>query len=71
MNKYVQRGLILVGSLVGVSGAMAAGPDLTAMTASIDFATVTTAVLGAGAALVLVYLAVKGVTLLIGMVRRG
>lgn len=71
MNKNIQRGLILVGSLVGATGAMAqaVGPDLTSLTGAISFGTVTAAVLSIAAGLALVYLAMKGASILLGMLR--
>jgi hypothetical protein len=51
--------------------AFAAGPDLTTLTTAVDFGTVTTAILGVSAALIVVYIAWKGASLVIGAVRRG
>lgn len=47
----------------------AAGPDLTAVTTAVDFGTVTTAILGVAAAVVVVYLAWKGAKMVIAAVR--
>lgn len=69
MNKNIQRGLILVGSLVSATGAMAAGPDLTALTAAVDFGTVITAVLSIAGMLAVVYVAVKGASIGLAMLR--
>ncbi len=69
MNKNIERGLILVGSLVGATGAMAAGPDLTALTAAVDFGTVITAVLSIAGMLAVVYVAVKGASIGLAMLR--
>jgi Inovirus Coat protein B len=49
--------------------ALAAGPDLSSMTAAVDFGTVTTAILAVGAALIVVYIAFKGAKMLISAVR--
>lgn len=57
-------------SLFGMS-AQAVGPDLTTVTAAVDFGTVTTAVLGVAAALIVVYIAWKGAKMVIAAVRGG
>jgi Inovirus Coat protein B len=49
--------------------ALAAGPDLSSMTSAVDFGTVTTAILAVGAALIVVYIAFKGMKMLISAVR--
>lgn len=69
MNKSIQRGLILVGSLVCATGAMAAGPDLTPLTDKVDFGTVTAAVLSIAGMLAVVYVAVKGAQIGLSMLR--
>lgn len=69
MNKNIQRGLIFVGSLAGATGAMAAGPDLTALTSAVDFGTVITAVLSIAGMLAVVYVAVKGASIGLGMLK--
>jgi hypothetical protein len=51
------------------SAAFAAGPDLSTLSAAVDFGTVITAVLAVGAAIVGVYLAWKGVKIVIGAVK--
>lgn len=66
VKSSVLGGLALVGS-----SAFAAGPDLTSLTTAIDFGTVTTAVLGAAAALIVVYIAWKGAKMVISAVRGG
>lgn len=47
----------------------AAGPDLSTITAAVDFGTVTTALLGVGAAIIVVYIAWKGAKMVIGAVK--
>lgn len=49
--------------------AFAVGPDLTTVTSAVDFGTVTTAILGVAAAVVVVYLAWKGAKMVIAAVR--
>ena len=59
--------------LVSVAAAplssFAAGPDLSTITAAVDFGTVTTALLGVGAAIIVVYIAWKGAKMVIGAVK--
>lgn len=69
MNKNIQRGLIAVGALVSATGAMAAGPDMTGLTAAVDFGTVTTAVLSVAGMLAVVYVAVKGAKIGLAMLK--
>jgi hypothetical protein len=57
-------------SLFGLS-AHAAGPDLSTLTTAVDFGTVTTALLGVAAALIVVYIAWKGAKMVLAAVRGG
>ncbi|MBS1197469.1 MAG: hypothetical protein H6R18_1254 [Proteobacteria bacterium] len=57
-------------SLFGFS-AHAAGPDMSTLTAAVDFGTVTAAILAVAAALIVVYIAWKGAQMVLGAVRRG
>ncbi|KAF0162996.1 MAG: phage-related membrane protein [Rhodocyclaceae bacterium] len=50
---------------------LAAGPDLSTVTAAVDFGTVITAILGVAAALIVVYIAWKGAKMVISAVRGG
>lgn len=59
----------VVASAVVPSVALAAGPDLTTITSAVDFGTVTTALLGVGAAIIVVYIAWKGAKMVIAAVR--
>lgn len=70
------KALFLVGlAALGLSfaslPAVAAPPDLTSLTAAVDFSTVTTAVLAVAAALIVVYIAWKGAKMVISAVRGG
>lgn len=47
------------------------GPDMSLLTAAIDFGAVTTAVLGAAAALIVVYIAWKSAKMVIAAVKGG
>lgn len=60
----------LVMGFFGVN-AHAVGPDLTTLTAAVDFGTVTTAMLGVAAALIVVYIAWKGAKMVLGAVKGG
>lgn len=72
MQKQTLRNRIIGGVLTGSSlPVLAAGPDLTTVTAAVDFGTVTTAVLGVAAALIVVYIAWKGAKMVIAAVRGG
>lgn len=63
----------VAGVVVAVAPALsfAAGPDLTTLTAAVDFGTVTTAMLGVAAALIVVYIAWKGAKMVLGAVKGG
>ena len=52
-------------------GAAAVPPDYTTMTSQVDFTTVITGFLAIGAILMVMYVAHKGVKLIIGMLRGG
>ncbi len=61
--------VIGAGSTLAPLSAFAAGPDLSTITSAVDFGTVTTAILGVGAAIVVVYIAWKGAKMVISAVR--
>lgn len=65
----MKKVLALIAGVFAASGVMAAGPDMTSLTTAIDFGTVTTAILAAAAALIVVYVAFKGAKLVIAAVR--
>ena len=69
MNKNIQRGLAMVGAIVLSGSAMAAGPDMTGLTSAVDFGTVTTAVLAIAGLLAVVYVAVKGASIGLAMLK--
>lgn len=73
MNKNIQRGLALVGALsisaMASAQAVAAGPDMSGLTGAVDFGTVTTAVLAIAGMLAVVYVAVKGASIGLSMLR--
>lgn len=70
MKLFFASLLALSFSLFGLP-AYALGPDLSTITAAVDFGTVTTAVLGVAAALIVVYIAWKGAKMVIAAVRGG
>lgn len=63
------RSAVAAGAVTVAGGAMAAGPDLTPLTSVIDFGTVTTAVLSIAGLLAVVYVAVKGASIGLAMLR--
>lgn len=71
-NRFGIRSAIAATLIAAASvPALAAGPDLSSMTTAVDFGTVTTAILAVGASLIVVYIAFKGVKMLISAVRGG
>jgi len=60
---------LLVASLLSITSAHAAGPDLSGLTSAVDFGTVTTAVLSIAGMLAVVYVAIKGAGLGLAMLR--
>jgi hypothetical protein len=72
MNKNIQRGLVLVGALAvtGAASAVGGGPDMSGLTGAVDFGTVTTAVLAIAGLLAVVYVAVKGASIGLSMLKK-
>lgn len=79
MNQAIVRGLRKVGAIAAVatvSGmafaqeAAAAGPDMSGLTGAVDFGTVTTAILAIAGLLAVVYVAIKGATLGLSMLKK-
>lgn len=68
LNKMFRRAGVAAVVAAPLSS-FAAGPDLSTLTAAVDFGTVTTALLGVGAAIIVVYIAWKGAKLVIGAVK--
>lgn len=68
LNKLFRRAGIATVIAAPLS-AFAVGPDLTALTAAVDFGTVTTALLGVAASIIVVYIAWKGAKMVIGAVK--
>ena len=71
MNTIFKRGLVATGALASSVPAFAAGPDMSALTAAVDFGTVTTAILAIAAILAVVYVAVKGARIGLSMIKGG
>ena len=63
------RFLVASGAATLAAGAQAAGPDLSPLTSAVDFGTVTTAVLSIAGLLAVVYVAVKGASIGLAMLR--
>lgn len=68
MQKLFKRSALVAVAASPLS-AFAVGPDLSTLTAAVDFGTVTTAILGVGAAIIVVYLAWKGAKMVISAVK--
>ncbi|MGG7605405.1 hypothetical protein [Massilia sp. BKSP1R2A-1] len=76
MKKIITRGLAVVGaaavsSVAFAQEAAAAGPDMSGLTAAVDFGTVTTAILAIAGLLAVVYVAVKGARIGLSMLKGG
>jgi len=70
-NRTIGQAGVVASATILAQQAMAAGPDLSTVTAAVDFGTVTTAVLGVAAALIVVYIAWKGAKMVIAAVKGG
>ena len=69
--KLVQKfGLVVAASVVSVA-AVAAPLDLTPLTDGVDFASVGVALLAIAGALATVYVAIKGIRFVLGMLKAG
>lgn len=68
MLKNFRRSALAVVAAAPLS-AFAVGPDLSTLTAAVDFGTVTTALLGVAASIIVVYIAWKGAKMVIGAVK--
>ena len=76
MKKIINRGLVVVAaaaasSLAFAQEAAAGGPDMSGLTAAVDFGTVTTAILAIAGLLAVVYVAVKGARIGLSMLKGG
>jgi hypothetical protein len=70
MRFNLSQKLAALALLMSVSGlSLATGPDWSVLTNAIQFGTLSTGLLAAGAALVGVFIAIKGVKIIVGMVR--
>lgn len=69
MNMLKKLVPVLVAAAPLSSFAAPTGPDLSTITAAVDFGTVTTALLGVGAAIIVVYIAWKGAKMVISAVK--
>lgn len=71
MKKMFLAFFALVVSCFGFSvPSFAAAPDFSSVTSAVDFSTVVTGVLAVAALAAAVYVAIKGATMLIGMIRK-
>ena len=70
--KRIGKKLIFVGSLVAIAAAnaqAAGGPDLTALTSSVDMSTTVAAILAIAATLAGLFVAIRGSKTVLGMIR--
>jgi hypothetical protein len=65
-------GLVVTGAAAATASAQAAaaGPDMSGLTGAVDFGTVTTAVLAIAGLLAVVYVAVKGASIGLAMIKK-
>ncbi len=69
MKKNVQRGLMVIGAVALSGSALAAGPDLTPLTTTVDMDTTIAAVLAIAATLAGLFVAIRGAKTVIGMIK--
>lgn len=69
MKQRLFSRLAVISASAGSGLAMAAGPDITALTAAVDFGTTTTAVLGIAALLAAVFVAIRAAKTVLGMIK--
>lgn len=70
MIKQIKRGAAVAALVVGgMAHAFAAAPDYTALTSSVDYSGVITAVLAIAATLAGLYVAIRGAKTVLGMIR--
>jgi hypothetical protein len=68
-DNLMQKALLVAGSLGLAGSSYAAGPDFTSLSTAADFGSATTAVMSVGANVVLVYIAIKGIRLILNAVK--
>jgi membrane associated rhomboid family serine protease len=69
MKQKMFKHLAFIAAATGTGVAMAAGPDLTPLTAAIDFGTVITAVLAISGLLAAVFVAIRGAKTVLSMIK--
>ena len=70
MKAKLKSVLALVAVSMVAASAQAAGPDMTGLTGAVDFGTVTTAILAIAGLLAVVYVAMKGSSLGLSMLKK-
>lgn len=70
VRKYGSKVLAVAG-LSGLASSVFAAGEIAALTAGISFTDVITGIFAVAATLIAVYVAQRGITMIIGMVRRG
>lgn len=71
LTKFRAGVLALVGTVVAVPAMAEPSTDWSSLTDAIDFGTLATGLLAAGGALIGVYLTIKGVKIIVSMVKGG
>lgn len=69
MKQKLFKHLAVIAAVTASGVSMAAGPDLTSLTSSIDFGSTTLAVLAVAALLAGVFVAIRGAKTVLGMVK--
>lgn len=71
MKKQFQRSLVLVAAMAAsaVASAATGGPDLAALTSSVDMGTTVTAILAVAATLAGLFVAIRGAKTVLGMIK--
>ncbi|MCE3261582.1 MAG: hypothetical protein K0R43_661 [Pseudoduganella sp.] len=72
MNIKLKSILVVAGAMAAAASAsvQAAGPDMSGLTSAVDYGTVTTAVLAIAGLLAVVYVAVKGASIGLAMIKK-
>lgn len=71
MLKKIGKTVVALSPAASLAPVYAAGPDMTTLTTAVDFGTVTTAILGVAASLIVVYIAWKGAKMVLAAVKGG
>ena len=70
MKKLKTAVVLMAASAVAASAQAAGGPDMSGLTGAVDFGTVTVAILAIAGLLAVVYVAIKGASLGLSMLKK-